>query len=265
MTSCHHGDVHCQNNLARALRVIDANREIKVVEIDFVQIGHDFISSHDYKPENVSNGSSLREWVHALVIQRKKILWIDIKSHVDIIAFTLCDVRVKFDCAPLFNALARLCRETKRRLQDNVWLSCQDSEVRHALIRHNNTRIKERNRWLIATDIPYVPSYACKAYFPHAVFSWFNEYVFGNTFMTLDYTETRALIVCIDHTFFWSDASLISFIEESSIPAGSTIVLYTYERPREVPIEVLGYTIIMQYDYTHLQREEEEEEESVFI
>ena len=250
MTSCHHGDASCQNNLARAKDVLERNREIKVIEIDFVQVGDDFISSHDYSRENIANGSTLREWIHAIVLRRKKILWIDIKSHVDVIALGCCNTRFKFDCAPLLKALARLCRETKRRLQDHVWLSCQDSEVRSALIHYNNTRITDENkRWLIATDIPYVPSYICKLFLPQSVFTWVNEWMFSDTFMELDYTSSRALIVCIDRTFFSSDEKLIDFIEQSTIPPGSTIVLYTFEEHRLTPIDVLGYKIIMQYDY----------------
>lgn len=250
MTSCHHGDSLCENNLARALDVLESNREIRVFEIDFVQVGDDFISSHDYSRENIANGSTLKEWIRAIVLTKKKILWIDIKSHVDFLAFTCCDTRFKFDCRPLLKALARICKETKRRLQDNVWISCQDSEIRNALIHYNNTRIKEeRDRWLIATDIPYVSSYVCKLLLPESVFGWVNEWMFSNTFMELDYTSSRALIVCIDHTFFSNDAKLIDFIEQSTIPPGSTIVLYTYKKHRATPIKALGYKIIMQYDY----------------
>ena len=75
----------------------------------------------------------------------------------------------------------------------------------------------------------------------------FLEYDFAG--MATGFTD---VIVCIDHTFFPSDASLIQFVENSTIPPGAVIVLYTYERthPR---IKIMGYEVIMQYDYTTAQ------------
>ena len=255
MTSCHHGDVQCQNNLAQAIRVMQKYSAIKVMEIDFVQVGDDFVSSHDYSADSIKNGAPLRKWVEQVVLKRKKILWLDLKSHIDFFAFTCCDVRFKFDCRQLFRVLAAICNETKQRLQDRLWLSCQDCEVRETLIRYNN-RLKERHRWIIATDIPYVYSYACKYLLPLSAYSWIHDHVFSY-FKEYDFTTTtvgvefnKPPVVCIDHSFFPSDTKLIQFIEQSTIPPGSTILLYTFQSHDYPPIEVLGYTIIMQYDYT---------------
>lgn len=259
MTSCHHGHARFENNLHHAVRVMNTQSEIRVLEIDFVHVGDDFISSHDYKAENVESGSSIAEWVEEVIIKRDKILWIDIKSHIDPIAFMFvcCDMRFKFDCRHLFKVLATLCNKTRRRLQDNVWLSCQDSEVQESLLRLNRT-LKGNLKWTIVTDMPFVYSYACKylnEWLPLGlstrihdyVVSYFLDYDFGG--VTTGFTD---VIVCIDHTFFPSDASLIQFVENSTIPPGAIIVLYTYERthPR---IKIMGYEVIMQYDYTTAQ------------
>lgn len=249
MTSCHHGDAECQNNLSQAKQVMRCYNEIRVMEIDFVQVGEDFVSSHDYKAENIQQGSSLREWIDLVVLRAKKVLWIDLKSHVDVLTLACCcggDIRFKFDCRQLFRVLAKLCNETKQHLQKRIWLSCQDSEVRDTLIRYNN-KLKACHQWMIITDIPFVYSYACKYLLPFSSYECIHNYVFTH-FITYDFSESP--IICIDHSFFPSDNKIIQFIENSTILPGSTILLYTFTDRDHPPIKVLGYKIIMQFDYT---------------
>lgn len=257
MTSCHHGHSLHQNNLKEALQVIRTNEEIRIVEIDFVQVGDDFISSHDYKPENIANGSPLLEWIRKVVVERDIILWIDIKSHVDFTAFCCgcCDMRFKLDFRALFTVLARICKTLERKVQDRVWLSCQDRDVCDSIIRFNNSRLKPANRWTVVTDIPFVYSYAvnaCRYVLPSLVYNWLQDRVFTEL-KEHDFERTRIysnlpIVVCIDKSFFATNERIIQFVEESSIPLGSLIVLYTFEEPTE-PITIQGYEIIMQYDY----------------
>lgn len=259
MTSCHHGHVEHQNNLRQAIDVIRTNPDIRIVEIDFIQLGDEFISSHDYVAENISNGSPLLEWVRKVVIERKKILWIDLKSHVDFMAFCCCDIRFKLDCNALFKTLSGICRILDMRVQDKVWLSCQDLEVREALVRCNR-RLKPENKWTIVTDIPFVYSYAvnaCQYVLPSIFYNWLQDRVFAEL-CQYDFNRTRIyanvpIIVCIDKSFFATTERLTKFIEDSTIPLGSTIVLYTFERT-EPPILISGYDIIMQYDYLPIAR-----------
>jgi len=255
MTSCHHGHSLQQNNLKQAIEVLKTNREIGVVEIDFVQVGDDFVSSHDYTQEGIQNGSTLLEWIQEGVVNRGKILWVDIKSHVDFTAyFCCCDMRFKFDCRALFRALGQIYKRLKQRLQDNVWLSCQDREIRDAFIRENN-RLKACNRWTIATDIPFVYSYAvnaCRYVFPTSMYNWLQDRAFADL-LNYDFDATRIyldrpVVVCIDQSFFPSVERLIKFIEDSTIPLGSKVILYTFSK-EQPPIVVPGYEIIMQYDY----------------
>jgi len=255
MTSCHHGHSLQQNNLRQALEVLATNPEIAVVEIDFVQVGDDFVSSHDYTQENITNGSPLCKWIEEVVVKRDKVLWVDIKSRIDFMAYCCCcDMRFKFDCAALFNVLARIYKTFKRRLQDKVWLSCQEKEVRDGLIRRNN-RLDARHRWTVATDIPFVYSYAvnaCRYVLPSSLSNWLQDRVFADL-LVYDFDATRiyadtAIVVCIDRSFFPDVERLARFIEDSTIPLGSKIILYTFERTQPA-ITVAGYEIIMQYDY----------------
>ena len=261
MTSCHHGHAEHQNNLRHAIDVIRTNPDIQIVEIDFVQVGDDFVSSHDYAPENISNASPLLEWVRKVVVERKKILWVDLKSHVDFIAFCCfcCDTRFKLDCKALFKVLARICRTLGTRVQDKVWISCQDSDVREALIRCNRP-LKAENKWTVVTDIPFVYSYAvnaCQYIIPSSMYNWLQDRVFAEL-CQFDFERARIfvdvpIIVCIDKSFFVNTERLAHFIEDSTIPLGSTIVLYTYD-VTEPPVQVIGYNIIMQYNYVTIER-----------
>lgn len=260
MTSCHHGDCAKQNNLGQAIEVTRAHPEIEILEIDFVQVGDDFISSHDYVAENIKNGSPLIQWIHQMVVKRKKTLWIDIKSHVDFMAFCCCcDMRFKFDCRALFNTLAKICNTLKRRVQPHVWLSCQDREVREAFISYNK-RLEPINKWTIVTDIPFVYSYAvnaCQYLLPSALYHWIQDRAFTG-FLEYDFEMARIavdvpLIVCIDRSFFATNERIVRFVEESTIPLGSVILLYTYPKT-EAPIVIQGYRVVMQYDYTAQDR-----------
>lgn len=231
------------------------NPQIRVMEIDFVQVGDDFVSSHDYGAENIKNGSPLLQWIEYVVIKHKKILWIDVKSHVDFMAFCCCcDMRFKFDCRALFRVLARICKTLQQRLQDRVWLSCQDKEVRQSFITLNN-RLDPRYQWIVTTDLPFVYSYAvsaCRYLLPMPLYLWLQDRAFLQ-FLNYDFEATRIseqapIVVCIDQSFFPSTERLIRFIEDSTIPLGSIIVLYTFENT-QTPIIIRGYEIIMQYDY----------------
>ncbi len=261
-TSCHHGHSRYPNNLAHAIRVMNTQEEVGVMEIDFVQVGDDFVSSHDYKTENIEQGSCLGDWVEEVIVKRDLILWIDIKSHIDVMGFLFvcCDKRFKFDCHALFKALARLYNkhQSQLRLQDKIWLSCQDADVRDSLIRLNGS-LKARYKWTIVTDIPFIYSYVCKYlndWLPVFAYTSMYDYVFSH-FLEFDFTDVAigfgGIIVCIDQSFFPSDARLIEFIEKSTIPPGATLVLYNYERTHP-PIKVMGYTVKMQYEYTTAQR-----------
>ncbi len=262
MTSCHHGDSAHPNNLGQAIEVIRCTPEIGILEIDFVQVGDDFISSHDYVAENIKNGSPLLQWIEQVVVKRGKTLWIDVKSHVDFMTLCGCfcgDIRFKFDCRALFSMLAKICNTLKQRVQHKVWLSCQDKEVRESFIRYNR-RLKPINRWTIVTDIPFVYSYAvnaCQYLLPNTFYSWIQDRAFHD-FLTYNFEVTRIyadvpVVVCIDRSFFATNERIIRFVEDSTIPLGSIVVLYTFPKT-EAPIVIPGYEIIMQYDYTPIAR-----------
>ncbi len=264
MTSCHHGHSLYPNNLKEAINVIRTNEEIRIVEIDFIQVGDDFVSSHDYTAEGIANGSPLIDWVRKVVIERDAILWIDLKSHLDFTAFCCgcCDMRFKVDWRLLFTVLARICKILQRKIQDKVWISCQEKDVCNSIIRFNNTRLKAVNRWTVVNDIPFIYSYAVNAVrsiLPSTVYNWLQDSVFTQL-KEYNFERTRIfsnlpIVVCIDKSFFSCTERIIQFVEDSTIPLGSRIVLYTFERT-EPPILIQGYDIVMQYDYLPLQLEQ---------
>ena len=80
--SCHHGNSSNPNNLGKALEVIDLYKEIDIVEVDFVYMCKQFVSSHDYDVKSViENSSPIHEWIYEIIIKRRRILWIDIKEN----------------------------------------------------------------------------------------------------------------------------------------------------------------------------------------
>lgn len=249
MTSCHHGHADHQNSLAHAKAVLKAHhREIGVMEIDFVNVRDNFVSSHDFSQTSIEAGSSLLDWVKLVVVRYEKVLWIDLKSHHDFLGLFCCDVRFKTDCKLLFEVLDRIRRTVKRRIETHIWISCQDSAVHDQLVRYNNNSLGH-NRWIIANDIPFVGSYLQQYILPrvwltHTMHSEFREYDFNETTCVSNPNP----VVCIDRSFFTSTQRLIDFIEDSSIPLGATVLLYTFEASQE-PIRIEGYEIIMQYDY----------------
>lgn len=249
MTSCHHGHADHQNNLARAADVLKRHDdEIGVIEIDFVNVRDDFISSHDFSVTNIKAGSSLIDWVKLVVVKHEKVLWIDLKSHHDFLGLFCCDTRFKTDCKLLFKVLSRIRKIVKRRIESHVWISCQDSDVKDQLVRFNNNS-HSRGRWIIVNDIPFVGNYLQQYVLP---LGWLTRSM-TSTFREYDFSETTSLanpnpVVCIDRLFFATTQKLIDFIEDSSIPLGATVLLYTFGADQE-PLHIEGYEIIMQYDY----------------
>jgi hypothetical protein len=254
MTSCHHGDVRHQNNLEYAKRVLERyNAEIAIMEIDFVQWGEKFLSSHDYQQESIQQGSPLVEWIAVVVIKYNKTLWLDLKSQHDVITLMgWCgsDTTFKFDARALLKSLNAIRKTLNRRIEERIWISCQDEEVKESLIYFNGSTHTGHQRWRIVNDIPFISSYIWKYFLP---LSALHLYV-RNAFLTYNYEGTvvndQAPVICIDRSFFPDSQSLVAFIEESSIPTHSILILYTYQRSEPKITLAGGYTVVMQYDYT---------------
>lgn len=249
MTSCHHGHADHQNSLKKATDVLKRHdAEIGFMEIDFVNVRDNFISSHDFSQTNIDAGSALIDWVKLVVVKHEKVLWIDLKSHHDFLGLFCCDTRFKTDCKLLFKVLSRIRKIVKRRIETHIWISCQDSDVKDQLVHFNNNS-HSRNRWIVVNDIPFVGNYLQQYILPHG---WLTRMMI-NTFREYDFGETASVlkphpVVCIDRSFFATTQKLIDFIEDSSIPLGATVLLYTFEADQQ-PLHIEGYVIIMQYDY----------------
>lgn len=247
--SCHHGDIKNENNFDAVKRLLkkDKEREIGIVEIDFVYRHDRIISSHDYTEESILHGSDIEDFIELVVIEQKRILWCDIKSHIDFFSLLSCDPRHLFDYHLLFSILnkAKEEEETTVEIEKYIFLSSQDKTVEDYLRRVNETE-ECHGRWVIISDIPYqnhyIPRYLGLSISNETVNNYVQEYFLNYHFM--------ANIVCIDQSFFSTVDELIRFIETSAIPKETILILYTF--PLTVKrIKIEGRRVIMQYDYTY--------------
>ncbi len=247
--SCHHGDIKNENNLDAVKRLLkkDKEREIGFVEIDFVYRHDRIISSHDYTEENILCGSDLEEFIQCVVFDHKRVLWCDIKSHIDFFSLLSCDPRHLFDYHLLFAILNRIKEESPQEteIEKYIFLSSQDKTVEDYLTRMNQTE-ECQGRWVIISDIPYQNHYITRylglSFADVTVNNYVQEYFINYTFVSN--------IVCIDRCFFTTVDDLIYFIEASNIPKDTVLILYTFPLT-EKRIKIEGRHIIMQYDYTY--------------
>lgn len=249
----HHGDIKNENNLSSTRNIIKNHKEIDIFEIDFVHYKGDFYSSHDYKLDNILNGSTLTKWIDLIIIQNKRILYIDIKTNIDVFSILFfCYPNLRFDVQAFFKHINKIRRYYLKKMNFDIikyiWIACQDKDTISDINRINDKRVK--SKWIIISDIPYYSNYILKTIFSCVcAYNLINKYVVQQPFLSHDFTDD--LVVSIDKSCFNSIEELIYFIEMSSIPRGITIVLYTFELNEE-RIYIKGYNIVMLYNYTQL-------------
>ncbi len=248
---CHHGDFDRQNNLASAIVIMDENPQIDIYEIDFIDYGGQCISSHDYKQQNILNGSSIRDWIREICVKRKKILYVDLKVDVGLgylLSFSGSDW--KFNCVRLFNELNRIHSTYQRKknvdIKKYIWLTSQDYDVAGKLYSINN-HLDRKHRWKCIIDAPYVNYYILQYLVSGCSPSFVNDRTY-NACMEYNFDND---IIALDYSFFGSN--ITKFIKDSTIKAGSTIILYSFELGTK-PIEIEGYYIIMTYNYRRKKR-----------
>jgi hypothetical protein len=245
--SCHHGDIQNENNFDAIKRLLkkDKNREIGIIEIDFVYRHDRIISSHDYTEENILHGTDIEEFIQFIVVEQKRILWCDIKSHLDFFSLLSCDARLLFDYQLLFSILNRTKEDTPVEIEKYIFLSSQDKTVEDYLRRMNETE-ECRGRWQVISDIPYQTHYITRYFGLSFATETVNRYV-QEYFTNCAFT---ANVVCIDRSFFNTVDDLIYFIETSAIPKETVLILYTFPLSHK-RIKIEGRVVIMQYDYTY--------------
>ena len=240
----HHGNIENENVLQDARLLLREQPEIDMMEIDFVAVGGDYISAHDYSEELVGRGSTLSEWVHFLCVEQRRILYVDLKAQLNALTiFCSGHVVLKFDCEAFYLTLNNLRKRLQRTHQFDIrpfiWLSCQEQEVKAELKRLNYNQC-----WRIITDIPYVSQYIWRYVLPSLLQPALDYYIYEHF---LDYDFSEGEVISIDRSFF-SERGLRELVETSRIPLGSTLILYAYERSHE-PIHIEHYHVIMLYDY----------------
>ena len=238
--SCHHGDIHHQNNLARVERLIETYPEIDIYEIDFISLDDKIISSHDYDMNVIKQGSTLDEWVRVVVLAHKKILWLDIKENLAL--YCACGFE-KFDHRALFRALQKVRDAATMDLTPYIWIGCQDVTLRYKIFKKN---AKLAQPWQMILDMPTVSSYIAQRVTPTWARCYLREAVCDDFRAT---TYEKFPIISIDQSFFQSRDEIKEFIRSLGLSSQMVIVLNSFDRS-VAPITMKNHYIVMQYDYT---------------
>jgi hypothetical protein len=238
--SCHHGDIHHQNNLPRVERLIETYPEIDIYEIDFISLDDKIISSHDYDMNVIKQGSELDEWVRVVVLAHKKILWLDIKENLAL--YCACGFE-KFDHRALFRALQKVRDTATMDLTPYIWIGCQDVTLRYKIFKKNGKLVQP---WQMILDMPTVSSYIAQRVTPKWARCYLREAVCDD-FRATAYEKFP--IISIDQSFFQSRDEIKEFIRSLGLTPQTVIVLNSFDRS-VAPITMKNHYIVMQYDYT---------------
>lgn len=243
--SAHHGSINAENQLQPALQVLEKYPEIDLIEIDFVYntSTQSFVSSHDYTDELMEKGSSLSEWIEA-IIPLKKTLWIDIKDNPT----TMFGWKIfsKFNTKKFSSLLFQEeAKWTKRgvNLYDHIIVGCQWEWLYQDIIKLFGKGV------CIVHDLPYAPAYVGDIICGRMCESAVNEST--QIIMLRDIKKSKNMkIVCIDHAFFNDVDDLKNFLE--SLPdCVEQCILYSYKQGEPYPQNLANTNLklIIQYDF----------------
>jgi hypothetical protein len=236
--------------------VLQQYPEIAVIEIDFVLLCDgeepELLASHDYEPGSLVRATPLKAWIEMVVLQQKRLLWLDLKTRLSLWTL-MSEPRSRLDVPLLLGLLNQLQRHFRKHcnydIRKQLLLGCQDEQVYRLLCELN---AQQSHAWRLLLDLPFADSYIHKKMMPDALANeWMQEtyrlYAYAETLESSG-SEGRRYI-CLDTSFFESTDAVKDFIQRSTLPRHSVLVLYSY--PRTAPaLSVPGYTILMQYDYT---------------
>jgi hypothetical protein len=266
--SCHHGDVSQPNNLEQAKKVYhNKGYEIDIYEVDFVCFCGRIVSAHDYDRQQISSGSSLEEWIDFFVVQKRKILWLDIKENITLVSGG-CGYE-KFDYRALFDVLEAKRQEVMRRFIDDggdvdelfidnsksvtglyppldianyIVIGCQDAELHKKIA--NKSR-QHKKRWRLILDSPDVWAYVLQYLCPGFLAPYLCDYV-CEQFRQTKYRHYG--MISIDQSFFSSRSKLIDFIKSLKLSPNTMVIVNSYDRTVP-PLQIENHYIVMQYDY----------------
>lgn len=264
LISNHHGDVNAPNELEAAKRVeLTHGHEIDIYEIDFVSYYGRIVSAHDYDIDKIARGSDLHEWIDFVVVQRRKVLWLDVKENLDI--YLACGF-AKFDAQALFDTLAykraQVLNQHRERDGDGgskkpldianyIIIGCQESELRADLVFRN--RLQQHGfRWHMILDAPDVWSYVLQYLCPALLKPYLRDFVCNEFQQNSEYHHYG--VISVDQSFFASRRDITAFIESLRLAPNTLVIINSFARD-VAPIAIANHYIIMQYDYTCLQQQ----------
>ena len=225
--SCHHGDIKAENQLLNAISIIHQHPDIDILEIDFVCINGEYVSSHDYDEESISKGSTLEKWVQ-LIIKRGKILWIDLKDNLKSLVIPMLS---QIDVPLLLDILGKLATKHKN-LTDYLIIGCQYDHVYKQLI--------TQHTYTIIRDLPLVDMYVLDKV---CIFGGVSEFIINNI-----KEHIQNDVIALDRKFFATNQDIVNLIETTMVGFAVTFIIYNFEK-YEDPIVVPNKHIIHQYNY----------------
>jgi hypothetical protein len=227
--SCHHGKITKENQLYEAINIIKNNTEIDIIEIDFVCVNDEFISSHDYNDDMIKHGSILENWIHFIMLYNK-ILWIDLKDIIPSILINYSYINVEL----LYNKLNNM-KKIYPNLNNHIIIGCQFQHGYNNLIKNNN------NDYLIIKDTPSCSIYLIDFFTPACL-----KYILND--IAVDYIVKELndeKYVAIDKRFINNTKTLIDIIDKID---ALVIIIYNYARDESI-LNIKNKHIIYQYNY----------------
>jgi hypothetical protein len=244
--SNHHGDVNWPNNLAKAKQVAQRwGHEIDIYEVDFVSFRGQIVSAHDYDIAKIGSGSPLEQWVDFVVVEQRKVLWLDVKENLPV--YLACGFE-NFDHEALFDVLKHKREMVAARegldIAHYIIIGCQEP-VLHAQIAAHSRHLRGY-QWRLILDSPSVWSYVLQYITPHCLKPHLREYI-CNDFRHSAYHNYDA--ISIDQSFFSSRDEIVAFIKSLSLGPETMIIVNSFPRTY-APIVIDGHYVVMQYDYS---------------
>ncbi len=217
--SCHHGATNDENKLSSAMKILDLYKEIDIIEIDFIYVNNQFISSHDY---DTIQGEPLEMWIDEIV-KRDKILWIDLKDTST--SFFIKELS-KLNIEHLYILLNNLSLKYKN-LHHHLLIGCQYSHAYNLL---------SQNSFTIIRDLPRDTMYFLTEISPISI-----EKIVIKSILE-DIGDSN--IIAIDRNFLTEEGLLFIL---NLIPS-EIIIIYNYNKDESIPF-VRNKYIIIQYNY----------------
>lgn len=244
--SCHHGDIKKENNLAAVKKLEQSYGEkIGIYEIDFISFHGEIYSSHDYVTDAIRKENKLLVWVEYVVVERKKILWLDVKENY---WFYLNCGFEKFCVTTLLQRLKDARTYCQKKyffdILPYIWLGCQERNVHKEIMEQN------RNKWKMILDLPTVNTYIIRKLTLGLLGDFYLERV-RNDYLESPYKKYK--IITLDQIFFSSTKELLWFIQSLQIPPDVTIIVNSFPLSTP-PLKLKNHHIIMQYDFTNQQQ-----------